>query len=94
MESSFKEFSSSSFKSVVFIEHYCKNCVNRRTKKIKVPGEIENPVFWMRYFYKVRQMKLLVRCKADTEKQLLQDEKNEGTQEQKWLKDFEKDDLC
>uniref|UniRef100_A0A158Q6S7 BSD domain-containing protein n=1 Tax=Elaeophora elaphi TaxID=1147741 RepID=A0A158Q6S7_9BILA len=55
-----------------------------------VPEKIENVVFWARYFYKVHQMELLVQCKVDTEKQLLRDDENETTQDQKRTIDFGK----
>ncbi|CAG9538461.1 unnamed protein product [Cercopithifilaria johnstoni] len=55
-----------------------------------VPEKIESVVFWARYFYKVHQMELLVRNKADIEKQLLQDDKNGTTQGQKRTIDFAK----
>ncbi|EFO14701.2 hypothetical protein LOAG_13815 [Loa loa] len=55
-----------------------------------VPEKIENVVFWARYFYRVHQMEVLIECKADAEKQLLQDDKNETTQGQKRMIDFEK----
>uniref|UniRef100_A0A915PIX2 BSD domain-containing protein n=1 Tax=Setaria digitata TaxID=48799 RepID=A0A915PIX2_9BILA len=53
-----------------------------------VPGEIEDMVFWARYFYKVHQTELLVRCKIDAEKPLLQKDRNEIIQKQKKMTDF------
>ncbi|OZC09807.1 BSD domain protein [Onchocerca flexuosa] len=53
-----------------------------------VPEKIENVVFWARYFYKVYQMELLVRCKFDAEKQLSQDDENGTIQRQKRMTNF------
>uniref|UniRef100_A0AAF5PUD5 BSD domain-containing protein n=1 Tax=Wuchereria bancrofti TaxID=6293 RepID=A0AAF5PUD5_WUCBA len=58
-----------------------------------VPEEIENVVFWARYFYRIHQMELLVRCKMDAQRRLLQNGENETPQEQK-LTDFERRNLC
>ncbi|VIO98191.1 Uncharacterized protein BM_BM7210 [Brugia malayi] len=58
-----------------------------------VPEEIENVVFWARYFYRIHQMELLIRCKVDAERRLLQNDENETLQEQKST-DFETRNLC
>ncbi|KAL3985401.1 BSD domain family protein [Acanthocheilonema viteae] len=59
-----------------------------------VPEKIENVVFWARYFYKIYQMELLVRCKVDAEKQLLQKDENQIIQAQKRTIDFGQKNLC